>query len=788
MDAALVVHCAAFIEMLGWNSAPLRAHIKCLRQLSDTASFPNTDMFELIVTQSSTTKSLDLDSLKTALDVRHRKMPSSLLDSTLIKDGWFHFLLFATNYEYSLDMVLAACHRTNIDVAKNIARAIQYDVSSATERCRRNSSAASRHRKKSNVGGAGAEAVMSASIGSANNEHHHQIVHTKLQQNIGKFLDNESDLFAVILQCAAATSLALTEQMEFQQFLELIQTESRLGASPSFQLNLLQNAITKHWPVLAILAADAIEDVQHHLQNRQFCWFIWLSESVHFIPFNENGSFSQMATDLLEFSVRQRFVRTLWQSYAIFYPNDPIALFAEFLCRTGSEFDFTATELLQRFLMIDPLVTAATATRTSQPVIATEAFHIHLLLLHIQHGFVSAEHRQLLLDSLCEAGIADCIDIVDLAQLRALHSSTLFTATRLDVTQFNRLRCTADNRSRYAEQIVESLIAEHEYTRAMEVADLLGLPKDNIIFESWVWEYERRPDMDLSRAEREIDRYSLSPELVINFYVHVADRLPYEDPQKYRILKMVMDVVKMHHLFPNETFNCDRIELEMVISFLRNDMAVSEVDIYYSEYFESIMSKERSVLYKSFPGLKELAAIDDLPVTNKVILTAVEVKKFESLIDRLLDAGDLVQALRLQAQFNHRTLDLHFLVYCMALSEGLVTLYDLSQEQRQMFSDGVKSAISRFNRRTLQQTGKRESAGNKLCLKLTLLNKNVIKDGKYLSANFQASHHQLVNSSLTHHQTAAAAILPPQHCWNSKRFHHVKNKTFSRRYKVLPPK
>lgn len=54
--------------------------------------------------------------------------------------------------------------------------------------------------------------------------------------------------------------------------------------------------------------------------------------------------------------------------------------------------------------------------------------------------------------------------------------------------------------------------------------------------------------------------------------------------------------------------------------------------------------------------------------------------------------------------FNHRTLDLHYLVFCMALAEGLASLYELSVEQRQMLNDGAKNAASKFNRRTLRLT------------------------------------------------------------------------------------
>lgn len=55
----------------------------------------------------------------------------------------------------------------------------------------------------------------------------------------------------------------------------------------------------------------------------------------------------------------------------------------------------------------------------------------------------------------------------------------------------------------------------------------------------------------------------------------------------------------------------------------------------------------------------------------------------------------------MQAIFDHRTLDLHYIVFCMALAEGLASLRDLSFEQRQMLTDGAKIAFSRFNRRTL---------------------------------------------------------------------------------------
>lgn len=40
----------------------------------------------------------------------------------------------------------------------------------------------------------------------------------------------------------------------------------------------------------------------------------------------------------------------------------------------------------------------------------------------------------------------------------------------------------------------------------------------------------------------------------------------------------------------------------------------------------------------------------------------------------------------------------------MALAEGLATLYDLSNEQRKMLNEGVKTAVQHFNRRMLRST------------------------------------------------------------------------------------
>lgn len=472
--------------------------------------------------------------------------------------------------------------------------------------------------------------AMSSSVSSSETS-------TQSKLNPSKFMFNQNDLVATILKCTTPNSVSTP--LEFKHFHEILY--SLPTKHDSTQLNLLNAAVQRRWPLLAILSAmeDAI--------NLDFCWFTWLSTSIDCFPTPVSPTnFETFATDIIESTVRHGFVRTLHQSVQIFYANSHFGIFTEYLWRT-SHYDFSSstTDVLQRYL-----VTINHEESTIPPLSHVNAlnFSIKLLVLHLQHGFESGEYQQQLLDSLCASGISDFMTLIDFCTVRAIKTVISFTGVELYVDRFMRDQHTDAEINREYERIVDELVAERQYAKAMEAADLLHIPKDNIIYESWVWEYEQDVTMDLGRCEREIEIYSLSPELVVNFYVYVADKLAYVDARKYTILKMIMDVIKMHHLFLNDSFNCDRIEYEMIISFLRNEETISTLDVYYSEYFETIMQHERAVLYETYPNLKDLAGVDDLAEYNKLKLTPEETIKLEALINALLDAGDMVQALRIQ--------------------------------------------------------------------------------------------------------------------------------------------
>lgn len=473
-----------------------------------------------------------------------------------------------------------------------------------------------------------------------------------------KFLDQRTDLFAIILQSTYTLPIASStsstscdeEKLDFSKLVNLMSVSQSEKTTPTncsiTALNLFRRSIQLKWPILSVLAATL------NCELRQFSWFAWLSMSTSWTP-TIGKSFAESSLELIENSVSTDHVTTLHHSFQIFYPDHSICLFTEYLHRIKSlEFSDTVTEKLRSFLESinnpeDELVLEWL------PKSAMLKIAIDLIVVHLKQNVETIEHQQLLLDSLSSSGICDFSNILDFCTLKEVNAIVGSADIVLDIDLFRRDRYNDNQIRAEYERLCDRLVSKQQFAKATQLADCLKLPKDNIIYDSWVWEWQTNSNtFDLTQCERDMITCSLAPEMVISFYTLVADKLAFEDVQKYVVLKRVLDVVKLHNLFPNESFNCDRIEFEMIFSYLRNSQTIDELDVYYSEYFETIMAKERFVLYKSFTELKEISGLDDLTVINKKPLPEMESKKLDDLIFKLLDVGDIVQAIRLQVILN----------------------------------------------------------------------------------------------------------------------------------------
>lgn len=538
-----------------------------------------------------------------------------------------------------------------------------------------------------------------------------QLPATKLISSQYLNINDDTDIFAIILICTCDMRMAHEPLLTVALLKELMLTPDTNQSST--YLNLMRYAFKLKWPILAVLAATINDSAI------DYCWITWLMISSEFpmVPADVT-SIEDLARIVVRHSVRNKYVRTLHQSVEIFYPLSKFTLFTKFLSET-SRYKFTTdvANLLEDYI-------AELSTQNVRFVAWTpedlQEFSVELLIDYVKQSFDSREHCQLLLDCVCSTGIGDIIATpVDICSVAAINRIIRFTGVTLNIDELMRqpMAMEVDEAAMLEHgESLSSVFARNEYMRisdelmalnafdsAMELAELLALPKDTLVYKRWVHLFETQDTFDLDECDRELEQHGLSPWILIDFLTFVAERIDFVAPKKYAVLQKILDASRKHQLHPNEGFQRDAIEFDLVKCVLRNgEPIVDDTFIYNSEYFEAIMKDERGVLFKSFLALKELSGVNELTVSNKEPLTRGEIIRFESLMNRLLDQGDIVQALRLQAMFNHRTLDLHYLVFCMALAEGLASLYDLSVEQKQMLNEGLKVAASRFNRRTLR--------------------------------------------------------------------------------------
>lgn len=519
------------------------------------------------------------------------------------------------------------------------------------------------------------------------------------------------DIFAVILICTCEMKLAHEPIFTLQMLRDLMKAPDT--HQPSTYLNLLRYAFKMKWPILTVLAGTVYDSIMDH------SWIIWLIISIELnaIPIELN-TFDELIQFIITYAIEHNYVRTLHQSFEIFYPNSKFSLFTKFLSET-SRYHFTSetSTLLMDFLyeLDEGTVSLNGLVEWSDEDMLL--FVTTLLIEYVKTSFDSMEHCQQLLDTICASGIGSHIDSIDFCTIAAINQIIRFTKVRLNIDEMIcRIPATDDGlgdddggemvQSVYLQneyiRICDELVAEKAFSSAIELADLLGLSKDSILYEQWIHLFGTDEQFDLYECDRNIAQHSISPLVLINFLLFVSGKLNYTDVKKYAVLKKVLNAIKKHHLYPNDGIQRDRVEYDMYKCLLKNESRIDEIEMYNSEYFETIMMTERGVLYKSFLDLKDLAGVDQLTVVAKDELLKHEIDRLDELMNRLLEQGDIVQALRLQGIFNHRTLDLHFLVFCMALAESLASLYDLSAEQKQMLSDGLKQAASKFNRRTLR--------------------------------------------------------------------------------------
>lgn len=696
----LVTHCVAFSEMLGFDTQNLRSFIKLSRMCDDDQFLGFGDL--IVNCEQRLAQKLDefpLSEYQAIMRIaecnQFKKWPEVIVEKFCLANDWWKILVLVQFFDIPLEQVkrIARLFRCR-EIGEHLIRALSFEPNSSEKPKRRPSVSRQKNRtvKLDNLQSTTSADTMTSSMSSSNDPN----ALFKVSNQIRFLHENDSlDIFAIIL----VSSNCIPEERIFpdlNKFVEMVLDNHSYSTS----VNLMKNSVKHNLPILSLLSATVSD------QNLDWNWLIWLAVSTNFwqaIISNINTlsyGIHKTVWSLLEHCVCCGYVQTLYQSFDIFYKDTPFSHFTKFLHETNQHnFTDDVVNELRLFLLAwsneDFELPLCHNARKDRIMFKTTK----LLMLHLEENFTSRFYQEKFLTLVCHSGISDISGIVDFCLLKEAFS----VIRGIPSIEIDFLNLLEQGNVEY-DQVLEVLCNTNRFDEAIKLSSLLSLPISEIVYAKWIMEVESQDSavLDFDRYEEEIVEHSLSPEILVNFCLFSACRMNEFCSKKYMLLKRALDVIKNNRLFPNESFDRDQIEYDMVFCYLQiPEEDVDKCEIYYSEYFEEIMLRERCVLYKSFLELRELAGIEDLTTRLKTELTEKMKLRLALLLNKLLDDGDIVEALRLQALFEYRPIDLHFVVFCMALAEGLTTLYNLSPEERQILSEIEKSSFSKFNKRTL---------------------------------------------------------------------------------------
>lgn len=747
-DTEVISHCIAFCEMLGFDTQQIRCFIK-LKQLliqNENMSGLNTisamQLIErLLIKNLETSNAFPLTEYTAVIQVsaivknlnKNFKDYSSLVMQhyATLNDYW-RLLVLLQYFDVSLEKIknLVKCFTIQL-MGDHLLRSLTFATqsneqnrnlkrrSSVTRRQLNSNSKLKEKVNRSNRTTTTSAETMTSSLASCSET---LGVINYLEPNSDSFIANCSsggpDLFALIIINTNTTKEKDLHNIEdLKQFLEYLQQNEKRTTSNA--INYLRVAVEQQLPLMALLAASVCENDSCKLD---WCWLVWLSLTTNqwnnIFRLTNSNNIQEFPWNLIEQLVWQSQVGCLVHSFSIFYPQNALFHLFNFLQLTSqSDFGEKAVHELRLYALSwsnDEVGLPLSRWSKREKLMKRT---IRLLLLHLENNFESVTDQMKFLTCVCQSGLSDITGQLDFCLLRSICEILLLAgkgATQRFPINFIQLVQNDNGANKEYERILDCVLADKEYDIAVRIASFLHKPISDIIYRKWVSSLELQLEMhevkqfdnynfNFEQYDQEVTKHSLPPETLVNFLLYASSRLPSKSYRsRYYVLQKALNVIKDHRLFPNESFDRDQIEYDMIINYLwLEDEVATKLTLYHSEYYEEIMSSERCVLYKSFQELKELAGVDDLNISCKVDLDDKQQKSLESLIYRLLNIGDVIEALRLQELFDVRPLDLRFVVFCMALAESMSNIYTMSPDERQLLSEVKRSTFSKFTKRTL---------------------------------------------------------------------------------------
>ena len=187
---------------------------------------------------------------------------------------------------------------------------------------------------------------------------------------------------------------------------------------------------------------------------------------------------------------------------------------------------------------------------------------IGLLLMQLQTNFDCILQQRKFLECICRSDVGDICDLLDFCLLHRIFGVAAPWLRQLGIDYAQLVRRDSAEYKR----LVDALTEAKAYEQALQLAALLQLPLADIVYAKWLAELEAGQLRQHEQYELEIEQHALPPAILVNFLLQAGAQQPESQLlRRYELLQSALGVIKQHHLFPNESFDREQSENDMVL-------------------------------------------------------------------------------------------------------------------------------------------------------------------------------------------------------------------------------
>ncbi|GLH06998.1 Uncharacterized protein GBIM_12563 [Gryllus bimaculatus] len=252
---------------------------------------------------------------------------------------------------------------------------------------------------------------------------------------------------------------------------------------------------------------------------------------------------------------------------------------------------------------------------------------------------------------------------------------------------------------------LQELSQSKQFSCALQLASASGLCRDPVLVAQWSDKFEQSAKRPLGRSflgfwkkcDDTFHSEKVYPHTAAKFFQFHAEKLT-DLEEKFHVLQLAVSWLQEALLKVTDFCPVD----------FKKEMASVELNMWncwLQASYELPLGTENTnpeMLYSTKNVILEQAGVTDMIISPEI--SNEEKQKVHVLLGKLLDLGSMVSACRVEAMYGVKHQDLNILLLCLGLAEGTVSPYELTSEQRLLFSEVSTTRTLSHRRRALMSS------------------------------------------------------------------------------------